>query len=116
MSRTEDEYKALLNSYVSSVAKGDPKATAGHYTENAVLLLPGISALHGREQIEANYAAMLGDGLDLDVRITEIQDFGDTVCGTGTTVGAGMNGKWLEVLRRNEYGDLRIHRLAFNET
>lgn len=112
----EREYRVLLNSYLASVARGDGQAAAGHYTEDAILLLPNERPLCGRPQIEEHYLATVGNGIQQIVEFTEIQDFGDIVCITGTTISGETTGKWLEVLRRVGDGNLKIFRLCFNET
>lgn len=68
-------------------------------------------------QSEQPIGVSVDGGLELDVRPSDLQDYGDLLIVSGTTSGPGFSGNWLEVMKKNPAGPLpyRIYRLSFIE-
>ena len=109
-----EEYRRLLDSYETAVAKGDAESIGALFTPDALFLAPNQSALKGPKEIAADYASSLDGGYTVKMTIDDMQDHGKNGFGSGSFVYDGGSGKWLHILKRLEDQSLKIHRLCWN--
>jgi uncharacterized protein (TIGR02246 family) len=110
----------LIDAFVA----GDAAAAAALFAEDAVLMLPGIDAIHGRAAIEqalaGAFSAVQYQSIVAD--IAEVQFFGDYALERGTTVmtytAGGQTvtdrGKYMVAWTRGPDGTWLIHRDVSN--
>lgn len=110
-----DEFLSLLSKYKTAVGNGDHDAVTKLFTDDAVLLEPGVPPVVGRQQIHGLYQNWLGDGVTVEIELQGFEGIQDIIYGWGTYESGETKGNWLEVLRRQHDGQLLIHRLCTNQ-
>ncbi len=108
--------------YRDILMRGDPQALASMFTENAVLLEPGMEEFRGREAIERFATGMFDEFMLTAItgEITELTVHGDSVYEWGTYVEQGGRpgepitsypGRYMAFWQRAADGKWRIHRM-----
>ncbi len=104
----------LENRFLEAYRRGDAKACADCYTEDAVYLVPGMPPVHGRSAIEAATAKEIRSGFKITKMIAlhaqASGDLGYALEILNSNVGEGGT---LLALRRDERGVWRICAEAF---
>lgn len=108
--------------YRDILVRGDPSALAGMFTEDAILMEPGMDAFRGRAAIE-RFATGMFEQFELThvtSHTTELAVYEDRVYEFGTYVETGgppkksrhqYPGRYVAVWQRSDDGTWRIHRM-----
>lgn len=109
---------------IAAFVAGDAAGAAALFADDAVLMLPGLDALHGRAAIKQALAGAFAAVRyrSIDARIEEVQFFGDYALERGTTVmvyeAGGQTftdrGKYIVAWTRGPGGAWLIHRDVSN--
>lgn len=84
---TREQVRAVEERLSSALGDGDARTAAGQYTQSAVLLLPGLPELVGRDAIEAHYRQVLDrQALDVESRAEDVLVAGDLAVVRGSVV------------------------------
>jgi uncharacterized protein (TIGR02246 family) len=89
----------LAADWAAAFAKGDAKALAGFYTENAVRMTPEAGTVVGRAAIEKEFAANIAGpwkGAKIVIKVGSTQPVGADIAvneGTWEVAGTGPDGK-----------------------
>ncbi|MBZ9628135.1 nuclear transport factor 2 family protein [Psychroflexus sp. CAK1W] len=67
-----------------AMANSNPELLATHFSEDAMLKLPGLKALEGRKAIANAHAMMIEQGISIRPMTKEVESFGDTGYEIGT--------------------------------
>jgi uncharacterized protein (TIGR02246 family) len=123
--QAEDPRKAIEQAnadFAAAYAKGDPKAVAAMYTENARLLPPNARLVEGRNPIEQFWKGVMDAGIKaIELHTVEVESFGNTIVeqGTATLYGSDQavvdKGKYLVVWKRVD-GKWKLHRDCWNSS
>ena len=109
-----DQCDGLYAAYVEAVEAGNADAIARLYTEDALILTPGLSLISGRQAIQENHKESMGNGYKLTIKIQDFQSQGDISYAVGTYETEDGNGKFLDVIQRQNDGSLLLHRTCTN--
>lgn len=122
------EIEAVLDAYESALNASDAAAVAPLYTADGVFMPPNVPAQIGTEAIQAAYAGFFQTiSFELDFTVDEIVVASDDYAfarthsnGTGTlpdgTTVIPQGNQELWVFAKNDAGDWKIARYAFNST
>jgi uncharacterized protein (TIGR02246 family) len=101
--------------------KGNARAIALMYTEDAEWLIPEVPAIRGREAIAQAWQRVIGSGGNrVRIEIDEVQENGDWAYEVGrfTVSGPYQNvlnaGKYIVIWKREASGAWKTHRDIFN--
>jgi len=112
-----DEIRATNAKMNAAIAKGDARAIAALYTEDAKLLADGVPRIDGRAGIEGFFKQAADAGFtNLNLETQDVTEAGDLAIEIGvatSTAGPGHAGKYVVVWRR-ESGVLKIDIDIFN--
>ena len=109
---TEAEIEETNRIYTKAKLNGDIDTLVNGFTEDAILLLPDITPLSGKEEIRAYYIEHYSRSVDEKLELIQVEDMGDIALVCGRWEQDGFTGKYLEVQERNEQGNWRIKRLC----
>lgn len=109
-----DEVVALEQRFLEAWRRGDAAASADIYTEDAVYLVPGQEAVHGRAAIEAAAVAEIASGLKI-TRLTAFhtESSGNLGYALETFSSSAGDGTAMLTYRRDATGAWRICAEAF---
>ncbi len=121
----EDPLKAIEEAtaaFAAAYAKGDAKAIAEMYTENARVLPPNAKVVENRKAIEEFWKGAMDAGIKaIELKTVEVESFGDTIVEQGTATLFGKDEvvvdkiKYLVVWKRVG-GKWRLHRDCWNSS
>ena len=103
---------------------GNAAGMAELYSDDAVLMPPGVSRITGREAIQQYWQGLLDAGVkDISLTTVEVEDAGDAAVEVGiiaaTAPGEGdarvaLTGKYIVTWKRGGGGNWRLHRDIWN--
>jgi len=105
--------------FIGAFLRGDARAVADLYTENAEVIAPGAPVAKGRAAIAAAWQKSIDAGVkDLRLDTAEVESAGDLACETGVVRivgrdGAATEGRYVVVWKRAN-GRWRLHRDIWN--
>ena len=106
-------------SLAQALMKGDAKAAAQHYTDDAVVMPPGAQVARGSAAIEAYWAAGIAAGIK-DVKLTtvDVESSGDLAYETGDVAVTGNDLKTFQghyvVVWKKSGTQWKLHRDIWN--
>jgi ketosteroid isomerase-like protein len=109
-----EHYDRLNAAYVAAHEAGDAQAIGRLFTEDAMLLSPGLPPILGRTAIEESYEAYIKNGVAITMDIMEFHASGNLAYGLGTFGGEFGVGNFMDVLKRQRDGSYLIHRTCWN--
>ncbi len=110
-----DQFDLLIEAYTGATNAGDSEAISLLYTEDAILLTPGVPPISGRQAIQENYKKDLGSGYKLTIKVMDFKDLGDIAYAVSAWKTEDEAGNALDVLQRQSDGSLLLHRECWNE-
>jgi uncharacterized protein (TIGR02246 family) len=105
--------------FIAAFLRGDARAVADLYTENAQVIAPGAPVARGRSAIAAAWQKAMDAGVkDLKLDTADVESSGDLACETGTVRlvakdGAPTEGRYVVVWKRTN-GKWMLHRDIWN--
>jgi uncharacterized protein (TIGR02246 family) len=118
-----DEIRAAVEkgnlAFIAAFLKGDAKAVAELYTEDAQVIAPGAPVARGRSAIAAFWQKSIDGGVKgLELATTDVESAGDLACETGTVRlvardGAASEARYVVVWKRVD-GRWMLHRDIWN--
>jgi uncharacterized protein (TIGR02246 family) len=122
---SEDAINVLRSAFEAAYSKGDAAAVANLFTDDALLLPPGTEPVAGKEGIQGFTQSMFDQfRANLSITVRENQMFGDSGFGLGSyentltpKAGGGpmkLTGRWLNIVKRQADGSLKIARHCWN--
>jgi uncharacterized protein (TIGR02246 family) len=118
-----DEVRAAVESgnraFIAAFLKGDARAVADCYTENAKVIGPGAPVAQGRPAIAAFWQKAIDGGVkELTLDTADVESEGNLASETGTVRLVGKDGKvtaarYLVVWKRTD-GKWKLHRDVWN--
>jgi ketosteroid isomerase-like protein len=111
----KEAIERLNKIFVEAHIKGDAKTIAGQYSKDAQCLWEDEPIFSGRENIEAAWKKLIGDGgRKADVKTLEVQEAGDWAYEVGAFIitekdDVIYDGKYIIVWKKED-GQWRIHR------
>ncbi len=119
------EVEASNTEFEKAFNSGDAAGVARRYTEDAVLLPPGMPNVVGRDDIEAMWQGFMDSGAqELELKAESVDAYGEAAVETGSfslsAPGADgdltpMSGKYLVVWRQDGEGAWRMHQDIWND-
>lgn len=109
-----------VQKFMNLYKKGDAAGVAALYSENPVLMPPGMDFIYGKEGVQATFEAFLNMGIkELVFEIVEVDHCGDIAVEMSTYKLLGAEGQQLDfgkyiVVWKREHGDWKLHRDIFN--
>jgi uncharacterized protein (TIGR02246 family) len=100
--------------------KGDAAGVADLYTDNPVLMPPGMDFVRGKEGVQAAFEAFMAMGVkEMVFEIVEVDHAGDSAVEMSTYQLLGAGGQMLDfgkfiVVWKWEHGEWKLHRDIFN--
>jgi uncharacterized protein (TIGR02246 family) len=120
--RAEDVRKAVEagnRAFIAAFLRGDSRAVAELYTENAEVIAPGAPVARGRTAIAAAWQKAIDAGVkDLSLDTGDVESAGDLACETGIVRltakdGAVAKDRYVVVWKRVD-GKWKLHRDIWN--
>jgi uncharacterized protein (TIGR02246 family) len=118
-----DDVRAAVDAgnraFIAAFLRGDAKAVAELYTENAQVIAPGSPVAKGRPAIEAAWKKAIDSGVkDLRLETADVESAGDLACETGVVRlvakdGATTASRYVVVWKRAG-GTWKLHRDIWN--
>jgi uncharacterized protein (TIGR02246 family) len=114
-----DAVEAGNRAFIAAFLKGDARAVANLYTENAQVIAPGAPVARGRAAIEAAWKKSIDAGVkDLRLTTADVESDGDLACETGVVRLVGRDdavteGRYVVVWKRTG-GQWKLHRDIWN--
>ena len=105
--------------FIAALLRGDARAVADLYTENAQVIAPGAPVARGRSAIAAAWQKAIDAGVkDLKLDTAHVESGGDLACETGTVRlvdkdGAVTEGRYVVTWKRTS-GKWKLHRDIWN--
>jgi len=120
--RSDDVRRAVdagNRAFIAAFLRGDARAVADLYTEDAQVIAPGAPVARGRTAIAAAWQKAMDSGVkDIRLHTLDVEPSGDLACETGTVDIVGKDGavtkdRYVVVWKRTK-GDWRLHRDIWN--
>ena len=114
-----DSIEAGNRAFIAALLRGDARAVADLYTENAQVIAPGAPVARGRAAIGAAWQKSIDAGVrDIALNTAEVDSAGDLACETGVVRlvgrdGAVSEGRYVVVWKRTN-GQWKLHRDIWN--
>jgi uncharacterized protein (TIGR02246 family) len=105
--------------FIAAFLRGDARAVADLYTEDAQVIAPGAPVARGRSAIAAAWQKSIDSGVkDLTLNTADVDSSGDLACETGIVrlvakSGAVTEGRYIVVWKRTN-GKWQLHRDIWN--
>jgi uncharacterized protein (TIGR02246 family) len=120
--RSEDVRAAVERgnrAFIAAFLRGDARAVADLYTENAQVIAPGAPIARGRAAIAAAWQKAIDSGIkDLTLDTADVESSGDLAAETGTVRLVARDGKVTEaryvVVWKRTDGKWKLHRDTWN--
>lgn len=121
--RSEDVRAAISSrnrAFVGAMLRGDAKAVADLYTEDAKVIPPGGEVVNGRTAIAAFWKKAIDAGVkDLTLSTGTVESAGDLAYEEGTAKQVAKDGKviaarYVVVWKRHDGGSWKLHRDIWN--
>ena len=105
--------------FIAAFLRGDARAVAELYTEDAQVIAPGAPIASGRSAIAAAWQATMNTGVkDLVLQTAQVESSGELACETGIVRLVGRDGKVTEgryvVVWKQDGGKWKLHRDIWN--
>jgi uncharacterized protein (TIGR02246 family) len=105
--------------FIAAFLRGDARAVAELYTEDAQVIAPGAPIASGRSAIAAAWQATINTGVkDLTLQTAQVESSGDLACETGIVRLVAKDGKVTEgryvVVWKREGRQWKLHRDVWN--
>jgi len=105
--------------FIAAFLRGDARAVAELYTEDAQVIAPGAPIASGRPAIAAAWQATIDTGVkDLALQTAQVESSGDLACETGIVRLVAKDGKVTEgryvVVWKRDVGQWKLHRDIWN--
>jgi len=105
--------------FIAAFLRGDAKAVAALYTEDAQVIPPGGEVASGRAAVTAYWQAAIDGGVkDVKLATEDVESDGDLACETGRVTLVAKDGKATTaryvVVWKREGGRWRLHRDIWN--
>jgi uncharacterized protein (TIGR02246 family) len=105
--------------FVAAFLRGDARAVAELYTEDAQVIAPGAPIASGRSAIAAAWQATIDTGVeDLVLQTTHVESSGELACETGVVRLVARDGKVTQaryvVVWKRDGGRWKLHRDIWN--
>jgi uncharacterized protein (TIGR02246 family) len=120
--RDAQEIEQANHEFGKAFASGNPAAVAARYTKEARLLPPNSQVVEGTQAIEQFWKGVMASGIkSVELKIVEVDPFGDTLVEQGTATLYGQDqkvldtGKYLVVWKRVD-GEWKMHRDCWNSS
>jgi uncharacterized protein (TIGR02246 family) len=106
--------------FIAAFLRGDSRAVADLYTENAQVIAPGAPVARGRPAIAAAWQKAIDTGVkDLSLETADVESAGDLACETGKVRLVAKDGGVTEsryvVVWKRTGGKWKLHRDIWNE-
>ena len=120
--RSDDVRRAVdagNRAFIAAFLRGDARAVAELYTEDAQVIAPGAPVARGRAAIAAAWQKAMDGGVkDIRLHTTDVEASGDLACETGTVDivakdGAIANDRYVVVWKRMK-DQWKLHRDIWN--
>ena len=114
-----DAVEAGNKAFIAAFLRGDAKAVADLYTEDAQVIAPGAPVAQGRAAIAALWQESIDSGVkDVTLTTQNVESAGDLACETGTVKlvasdGAASVARYVVVWKRTG-GQWKLHRDIWN--
>jgi uncharacterized protein (TIGR02246 family) len=107
--------------FIAAFRRGDARAVAEQYTEDAQVIPPGADVASGRPAIAAFWQSLMDAGVEtLALDTTEVQSAGDLAYEVGAVTVTGRSGQVTEgryvVVWKRQHGRWMIHRDIWNSS
>ncbi len=117
--QVRDAVEAGNREFIAAFLRGDARAVANLYTENAQVIAPGAPVARGRTAIAAAWQKSIESGVkDLTLNTAEVESAGDLACETGVVRLVGRDGGVTEgryvVVWKRMNGQWKLHRDIWN--
>jgi uncharacterized protein (TIGR02246 family) len=121
--RCEDVRQAVEagnRAFIAAFLRGDARAVADLYTENAQVIAPGAPVARGRSAIAAAWQKSIDAGVkDLSLDTADVESAGDLACETGKVRllakdGGVTEARYVVVWKRTN-GKWKLHRDIWNQ-
>jgi len=105
--------------FIAAFLRGDARAVAELYTEDAQVIAPDAPIASGRSAIAAAWQATINTGVkDLTLQTAQVESSGDLACETGIVRLVAKDGKVTEgryvVVWKREGREWKLHRDVWN--
>lgn len=120
----DDEVKAAYSAWDAAFNKGDAKAVAAFYTDDAIFLPATHDVIKGRDGVEKFFSGLFGMGVTgHKLELIEVQDDGNVVIGTAKWSANGKDAKGADqpwagvatvVFEKQADGSLKLKVHTFN--
>ena len=119
-----EDLKAINDGFNDAIERGDVNAAAAHFTEDGVCTSPNTPILRGRAALAEFFQTWVDAGItnirDHDHDAESVGDIAHMVCAYANDYRQGdgsvtsEQGKALQVFKRDDSGNWKIHRIGFS--